>query len=788
MHRYKSPLNLLVIILAIANLTFAQVSPIDFESTGNGADWTWTSFENDSNPPLAIVANPSATGANTSATVATYTALVTGQPWAGCESQHGADIGTFSLNASNATIKIMVYKPVISDVGIKLTKPDGWSMGEIKIPNTVINEWEELTFDFSSQIQDGYDQIVIFPDFDLDGRSGDNTCYFDNISFSGQELPPGPAAHAPFPTVPQDSVLSIFSDGYTNIAGTNFYPDWGQTTTVSEVLIEENNTLLYAGLNFQGMELGSAQDVSSMDSLRLDYWSVNSTELEVFLISQSSGEHSFVLPVPSDRWLSVGIPLTAFSDQGLTLSDIFQLKFVGNGDVYLDNIFFQGEVIVVSSEPNAPIDFEPEGYGADWTWTAFENSTNPPVEIVVNPNATGINTSATVASFTALATGAAWAGCESQHGADIGTFNLSAGNSTVKVMVYKPVVSDVGIKFTKPDGWSMGEIKIANTRINEWEELTFDFSSQVQDGYDQIVIFPDFDLNGRTTDNLCYFDNITFSGQEIPTGPEAHAPIPTMNDSNVISLFSNAYTDVTVDTWSAAWDVADVEDTQVEGDDAKLYTGLNYAGIEFVSQTVNANEMTHFHMDIWTADPSDLPAVFKMKLVDFGADGAWSGGDDVEHELIFDASSTPPLATGSWISYDLPLDDFSSLTTREHLAQLIISGDPNTVYVDNIYFYSDVVGIETQDNLRPSTLVLEQNFPNPFNPQTTIAFQLIEADYVTLNVYNISGQLVVNLVNQRLTMGTHTVAFNGSNLPSGSYYYSITAGETKAVKKMLLLK
>ena len=50
----------------------------------------------------------------------------------------------------------------------------------------------------------------------------------------------------------------------------------------------------------------------------------------------------------------------------------------------------------------APIDFETGGYGADWTWTVFENSTNPPVQIISNPQASGINTSATVAEFTAL--------------------------------------------------------------------------------------------------------------------------------------------------------------------------------------------------------------------------------------------------------------------------------------------------------------------------------------------------------------------------------------------------
>jgi len=191
------------------------------------------------------------------------------------------------------------------------------------------------------------------------------------------------------------------------------------------------------------------------------------------------------------------------------------------------------------------------------------------------------------------------------------------------------------------------------------------------------------DLPNLFVDNVYYYK----SGSTGGTGPAQAAPTPTENPANVVSLFSNAYTDVPVDTWSADWDEAEVADVQVAGDDVKLYTGLSFAGIEFLSQTVDASMMERFHMDIWTEDPTVAPAEFKIKLVDFGADGAFGGGDDVEHELTLDENTTPALATGSWVEIDLPLSDFTGLTTTGHLAQLVLSGDPNTVYVDNIYFY-----------------------------------------------------------------------------------------------------
>jgi len=183
----KTLLVLFYVLLKSGGMVLAQNSPIDFETGGYGATWTWTVFENGGNPPLEIVTNPNTGGINSSATVAKFTALQTGQPHAGCESLHGSDIGTFSLDATNSTLKIMVYKTVISDVGLKFVIPTSGSLGEIKVANTVTNAWEELTFDFSSHIglpeAIGIDQIVVFPDFNLGGRTQDNIIYFDNISF-----------------------------------------------------------------------------------------------------------------------------------------------------------------------------------------------------------------------------------------------------------------------------------------------------------------------------------------------------------------------------------------------------------------------------------------------------------------------------------------------------------------------------------------------------------------------------------------------------------------------------
>jgi hypothetical protein len=105
------------------------------------------------------------------------------------------------------------------------------------------------------------------------------------------------------------------------------------------VSIIGNNTLKYAGLNYQGLQFGSTQNVSQMGFLHLDFWSANSTALNVFLISPGPKETPFKLTVPTNGWSSVDIPLSAFSN--VNLAEVIQLKFDGNGDIYLDNIYFR---------------------------------------------------------------------------------------------------------------------------------------------------------------------------------------------------------------------------------------------------------------------------------------------------------------------------------------------------------------------------------------------------------------------------------------------------------------
>ncbi len=176
---------------------------------------------------------------------------------------------------------------------------------------------------------------------------------------------------------------------------------------------------------------------------------------------------------------------------------------------------------------------------------------------------------------------------------------------------------------------------------------------------------------------------------EAGSAPQVPAPVPPQSQENVISMFSNKFDNIQIDSWSADWpDMADVADFKIGDDDLKVYTNLIYAGILFETVLIDATDMDYFHIDVWL--PEGVTE-FKVKLVDFGEDGVWSGAPDSQCELTFDAGSNPALVTGEWFSLDIPIEDFmygpEGLFARDHLAQMLLSGTGNTAFVDNIYFY-----------------------------------------------------------------------------------------------------
>ena len=311
-----------------------------------------------------------------------------------------------------------------------------------------------------------------------------------------------PTTTAPKPPMRQTSdVQSLFSDDYTNVPNTNFNPNWGQATTYNLFSLDNNQMLQYTNLNYQGIQFAQELNLSNMDALHLDVWTADATELDIFLISKSTGaegEKFIKKTLTSDNWTSIDIPLTEYTKQGFVTTDVHQIKLVGKGTIFIDNLYFYKK----SSNNTLMIeDFE----GNTPAFTAFGNMANP--EVVVNPHTVG-NPTSKVAKMVRNSGSETWAG------AFFTTTNLNMKNyKKVHLKALSPKAGIiVKVKLENAAGNITKEVDAHITQKDTWQDLSFDFSSiDTNTTYTKFVIFFDF---GETGDGSTYYcDQITLSAQ-----------------------------------------------------------------------------------------------------------------------------------------------------------------------------------------------------------------------------------------------------------------------------------
>jgi hypothetical protein len=112
----------------------------------------------------------------------------------------------------------------------------------------------------------------------------------------------------------------------------------------------------------------------------------------------------------------------------------------------------------------------------------------------------------------------------------------------------------------------------------------------------------------------------------------------------------------------------------------------------------------------------------------------------------------------------------------------VISG-----FLADTLFSSVLVAVNEEKGL-PTSFALSQNYPNPFNPSTTVRFDVSQTSFVTVKVYDILGREVETIVSREMIPGKYTITWNAYQMPSGVYFYRMTAGDFVSQKKMLLMK
>ena len=174
--------------------------------------------------------------------------------------------------------------------------------------------------------------------------SGTSTAYLDNIYFYKEPIN-APLVAAPTPTRPAANVISLFSkQPYTNVAGTDWFPNWGQSTVVSDVIIAGDTTKKYTNFNYQGVQFANPINVTTMNYFHIDVWTPDMTSLKVFLINippLTQAEQAVTLTPTLAGWNSFDIPLSSYTT--IVKTGIGQLKLEGvpsGATAYLDNLYF----------------------------------------------------------------------------------------------------------------------------------------------------------------------------------------------------------------------------------------------------------------------------------------------------------------------------------------------------------------------------------------------------------------------------------------------------------------
>ena len=195
-----------------------------------------------------------------------------------------------------------------------------------------------------------------------------------------------PIENAPSPST-RDAVdvISIFSDKYTDVADSDFNPNWNQSTIYSAFDLNGDAIIQYSNLNYQGIDIGSEIDASSMETLHIDIWTTDATSINIYPLPNGvvpSDERFVTKTLEADQWNSFDIPMSEFTDQGLTIDALKQFKFVGSGTVFIDNLYFyktssDGPAFDGGLLTNG--DFE---NGSDSWLVGVDDSTSAPVETV----------------------------------------------------------------------------------------------------------------------------------------------------------------------------------------------------------------------------------------------------------------------------------------------------------------------------------------------------------------------------------------------------------------------
>lgn len=640
----------------------------DYDANQNQVFLAWP------NAPV-IVGNPDASGLNTSANVAQWERT----NWAQWDNVYTELSGKIDFT-TGTVFSIKVHSPIVCNVLFKLEdKANGGIFVERTLPVTSANQWVQLDFDFSGEASGVYDKIVFFLDF---ASFNANTFYFDEIEGPHYDGSQGKLLEA------ADVQDNFQNNGFGTIAnwifqnpGLDPLPTTVDPVNSSNTVADYNRTGAFEWANAQA-ELDHRMDLSTRNVFEMDVYfpSTNNysggltSTVDIKLQNSLLGGNAWTTEAvvqhtvnTYDQWVTLQFDFSAWS--AVEDYDKIVVQFGGQGhwdagQFYFDNL----ELLpVYATTPYIYNDFDANQNHL------FEGWPNMPA-IVVNPDNSGINTSAHVAEWSRSAD--QWA-----HVYSIldGRIDFTTG-SNFQLKIHAPVMCQVLFKLEDKNNPAVAIERSGYVNdVNQWVMLNFDFEGAASDTYDKIIIFIDF---ASTSDNIFYFDEVT--------GPEYEAPKPIL-ELDIQDNFENdgwgtitnwMFQDPILNPLNTITDPVNSTNTVADYNRSGTFEWTNAQFI--LDHRMDLSERNIFQLDVYFPSSNNYndqltpTAAIKLQNSLLGAN-AWTTQTEVKHTVT---------TYDSWQTLEF---DFSSVSGNIDYDQIVVQlggeghFNPALLYFDNLY-------------------------------------------------------------------------------------------------------
>lgn len=521
-----------------------------------------------------------------------------------------------------------------------------------------------------------------------------------SMDFEVTEILAPIASAATPPTRNPEDVVSIFSSVYTDI-GADVLPDWGQSqfgSSYAEFDLNGDKMLQYINLSYQGIAFDSnKQDVSNMEFLHLDVWTPDLTKLKTFIINETD-EKSVESELKVNQWTSINIPLSEFTNQGLTLDLIRQFKFESEGPwpregtVFVDNIYFWKNPAPAGA---AILSDDFEGNGNITTWFGDDCGMD---NAFTNPFKDALNNSDTVLEY--KDTGGQYANIRFDK--KDSNFDLTNGNSIFSLKIYVPSSSVTGsqpnqISLKLQDGtvaepWAQQTEIIKSIALDTWQTVSFDFATDVTAGAADPINRTDFNrvvlqVNSENNNDAvtAYIDDLSYGLEVVDTAPivkdgfEGEGTITSWfgDDCGMNNALANPFKDALNNT-----------DTVLEYND----TGGQYANIRFdVAPNFDLKAKAKFSLKIYVPSSSvsgSQPNQISLKLQDGTASEPWVLQSEVIKTIALDTwqEVTFDFENDTVLGQQAPLDrtDFNRVVLQVNSEN---NNDTVIAYIDDFKYF-----------------------------------------------------------------------------------------------------